>query len=82
MVLRARGGGGGCQRRFEGRKAACGRKCLWGGPRCAEDRGDRGVERALEECDEGPAPGARVGSGAARIHPAQVHAEVGAGCRS
>ncbi len=49
------------------------------GPRGAEDRGGRGVESAMEECDEGPAPAARVGSGAAGVHPAQARAEVGAG---
>ena len=38
-------------------------------PRDAEDRGGRGVERAMEECDVGPAPRARVGSGAAGVGP-------------
>ena len=50
-------------------------------PRAAEDRGGRGAERAMEECDERPAPRARVGSGAAGVHPAQARAEVGAGRR-
>ena len=54
-------------RHLAGRKAQGGRKCRCGGPRCAEDRGGRGVERAMEECDEGPAPTARVGSGAAGV---------------
>ncbi len=36
----------------------------------------------MEECDVGPAPGARVGSGAAGVHPAQACAEVGAGRRA
>ena len=31
----------------------------------------------MEECDEGPAPAARVGSGAAGVHPAQARADVG-----
>ena len=46
------------------------------GPRGAEDRGDRGGERAMEEGDAGPAPRARVGSGAAGGHSAQARAEV------
>ena len=54
----------------------------WGRPRGAEDRGGRGVERAMEECDAGPAPRARVGSGAAGVQPAQARAEVGIGRRS
>ena len=36
----------------------------------------------MEECDAAPAPGARVGSGAARVQPAQARAEVGTGRRS
>ena len=74
--------GAGCDRRFEGRKAPWGRQGRWGGPRGAEDRSGRGVERAMEECDAGPAPTARVDSGAAGILPAQARAEVGAGRRS
>ena len=35
----------------------------------------------MEECDAGPAPRARVDSGAAGVHPAQARAEVGAGRR-
>ena len=66
----------------KGRKALWGRKCRCGGPRCAESRGGRGVESAMEECDEGPAPTARVGSGVAGIRAAQARAEIGAGCRS
>ncbi len=79
---RAKVGGSDCHRRFEGRKAPWGRKCRCGGPRGAEDRGGRGVERAMEECDEGPAPPARVDSGAAGVHPAQARADVGAGRRA
>ena len=41
-------------------------------PRDAEDRGGRGVERAMEECDEGPAPTARVSSGAAGVYLPQA----------
>ncbi len=55
-----------------------GGQCRCGGPRGAEDRGGRGVERAMEECDAGAAPRARVGSGAAGVHRAQARAEVGA----
>ena len=36
----------------------------------------------MEECDVGAAPRARLGSGAARVHPAQARAEVRAGRRS
>ncbi len=36
----------------------------------------------MEECDEGPAPRARLGSGAAGVRPAQARAEVGTGRRS
>ena len=36
----------------------------------------------MEECDAGPAPRARVGSGAAGVQPAQARAEVGTGRRS
>ena len=36
----------------------------------------------MEECDAGPALTARVDSGATRVLPAQVPAEVGAGLRS
>ncbi len=83
---RARRGSGHCQRRGEGRKAPWGRQGRWGGPRGAKDRGGRGVERAMEECDAGPAPRARVGSGAAGVQPAQagdpLGAEVGTGRRS
>ena len=43
-----------------------------GGSAGVAGRGGRGVERAMEECDAGPAPAARVGSGAARVHPAQA----------
>ena len=79
---RARRGWGDCDRRCEGGKAPWGRQGRWGGPRGAEDRGGRGVERAMEECDAGPAPRARVGSGAAGVQPAQARAEVGTGRRS
>ena len=79
---RAKGGGGHWQRRCEGRKAPWGRKYRGGGARGAEDRGGRGVERAMEECDAGPAPTARVGSGVAGARPAQARAEIGAGRRS
>ena len=65
-----------------GQKGPVGRNCRWGGPRGAEDRSGRGVERAMEECDAGPAPRARVDSGAAGVLPAQAPAEVGAGRRS
>ena len=43
-------------------------------PRDAEDRGGRGVERAMEECDAGPAPTARVSSGAAGVYLPQAGA--------
>ena len=59
-----------------------GGQCRWGGTCGAEDRGGRGVERAMSECDAGPAPRARVGSGAAGVHPAQARAEVGTGRRA
>ena len=42
-----------CQRQCEVRKAWRGRQCRCGGPRGVEDRGGRGVERAMEECDAG-----------------------------
>ena len=70
------------QRPCEGRKAPWGRNCRWGGPRGAEDRSGRAVERAMEECDAGPAPTARVDSGAAGVDSAQAPAEVGAGRRA
>ena len=79
---RVRPGAGDCQRPCEGRKAPWGRNCRWGGPRGAEDRSGRAVERAMEECDAGPAPTARVDSGAAGVDSAQAPAEVGAGRRS
>ena len=36
----------------------------------------------MEECDAGPAPRARVSSGAAGVHLPQARAEVGAGRRA
>ena len=50
-------------------------------PRGAEGQGGRGVEKAMEECDAGPAPTARVGSGAAGVRLAPARAEVGQGRR-
>ncbi len=79
MCGRSRPCAGDGQGPFEVGYALNRQKCLHSVPRGAEDRRGRGVERAMEECDVGPAPTARVGSGAAEVHPAQARANFMAG---